>query len=225
MKKSLFIMLFVSMPFMMMAQEGGPISKIRNVWRTHTFNVEPGDITPGINEFTFAFSKEFDNFEPINVMAQYLYSPSDFKKKGNNNYENKRSQDIEFIYTIHDNPRYGYMSCSAQTQYDVAAQSCYWKRKNGNRLVAFYLVEEYEEPAESDRLLMFYDYDPAEDTMTPETALTEMVEKKMKKFDTWSVELPEKGKNIIIKGYKYNDDDSCETKEYTMKWDGQNFKF
>jgi len=223
MKKTLLVMLLASMPFMMNAQQSkSPISKIKSTWKTHKFNVEPGDITPGINEFTLAFSKEFEQFEPIKVMGDYILSPRDFKSRGNGNFETKSSQDYEFKYDIHDNPRYGYMSCTANTQFDVSAQSCYWKRKNGNRLVAFYLAEDGEE--ESEHLLMFYDYDPLEDIMTPETKLTEMVEKKMKNFDSYSVELPEKGKNIIIKGYKENDDNAT-TKEFTMKWDGQNFKF
>ena len=52
MKKTLLVMLLASMPFMMNAQQSkSPISKIKSTWKTHKFNVEPGDITPGINEF------------------------------------------------------------------------------------------------------------------------------------------------------------------------------
>lgn len=230
MKRSLFAILFAVIPMVMSAQEllddvqGSKIEIIKKAWRDRALNMNPEVITPGIHEFMSAFSKEYGVFEAIKVMAYYLKSPNEFKPFGDKSFTTE-SVDYNFSYTVHDNPRYGYMSCYSQSQFESGLQCCYWKRKNGHRLVAVYLGEEFENPSFDEHLLMFYDYNPANHTMTPETAFTDMVEKKISQFDSWTVTLPEIGKNIIVIGYTFTDDDCAVEKTFTMQWDGQNFKF
>jgi len=230
MKSFLFTIMLAFMPLVMSAQEllddvqGSKIAIIKKAWRSHVFHMESGGIAPGIHDFMFAFSKECSAFEPVKAMAYYLKSPKEFKASGDKNFTTE-SVDYNFSYTIHDNPRYGYMSCNAGSQFDNGLQCCYWKRKNGHRLVAIYLVEEFENPSFNEHLLMFYDYNPVNHTMTPETTLTDMVEKKIGRFDSWAVTLPEIGKDVIVSGYTFTDDDSAVEKKFTMLWDGQIFKF
>ena len=45
----------------------------------------------------------------------------------------------------------------------------------------------------------------------------------MSKFDSYSVRLPDKGKDIILIGHDFGDDDSYEATYYLFKWNGNDF--
>ena len=94
-----------------------------------------------------------------------------------------------------------------------------------NLLIAksYYMNGEYENPSMNERLLAFYDYNPATQKMTPEPELTDMVEEKVKGFASWVMRLPDKGKDIEVYVYQENDDDSEDELEFDMEWNGQSF--
>ena len=75
-------------------------------------------------------------------------------------------------------------------------------------------------------LICFYDYDPATGVMTPEPALTEMIEKRMKQYELcYYIQLPEEGKDIEVTGVDSVEEDACADETFTLKWDGMTFKW
>ena len=186
------------------------IDNIRKVWKSQSFEVEPGDITPGIHEFALAFCKQYPDYEPNECLSSYLISPSEYKEEKTG-------------YHINDNKAKGFISASSMAQYTTASNFCYWKRKDDHRLFAAWLLEEFENGGDH-ALIAFYDYDVANDLMKPEPKLTQMVEDAMKGFDSYAVNLPIDGKNIELIGYKFTEEDSAEPTSYQMIWDGQTFQ-
>ena len=185
------------------------IANIKKFWQVKSFEVEPGDITPGIQEFALAFCKQYPKFISNKTLSEYLISPKEYNEEKTG-------------YHIDDQTKNGYISSSSMAQYTTASRFCYWKRNDGHRLLAVWLEEEHENES-GQHLIAFYDYDVANDVMKPEPALTELVENAMSDFDDYAVVLPVEGKNIELNGYTYSDD-SAETTTYQMIWDGQTFK-
>ena len=60
--------------------------------------------------------------------------------------------------------------------------------------------------------------------MTPETELTNMVERRVKGYDSYEVELPNEGKDLLIHCYSYNEkEDNAEVDDINLKWNGMTF--
>ena len=192
--------------------DGGGIAEIRKRWRYEDFQLYRGDETnPGIEQFAYAFCLQFNEFPPVNAMHRYLTGPENSDK----NY-----------FKVDCQSKNGYIRCDAATQYDFYTESCYWKRNNGHVLLGVFMAEEYENPSKNDQLTLFYDYDPATYTLTPEPAISDMIEKRMNEFDKYRALLPAKGKDIKINAYMCDYEyDSADITEYTLKWDGQSFKW
>ena len=117
----------------------------------------------------------------------------------------------------------GYVRCGSGSEISSDVTACYWKKKDGHRLVAFWLELGHEGSEHVDQLLAFYDYDPESDSMTPKPELSQRVEKTMSKFDAYSVRLPDEGKDIILMGHDFGDDDSYQCTYYLFKWNGNDF--
>ena len=110
-------------------------------------------------------------------------------------------------------------------QYTNLTDVCYWNRKDGHQLVAAYM-EDSGEGGWFENLVVFYDYDYANDLMTPEPELTQMIEDRMKKFDAYSVQLPREGKDIEVAGYVIDEEqDNADGITLKLKWDGQTFNW
>ena len=186
-----------------------PLAAIKKQWRTFSFAVKPGDATPGIKQFTFAFVTYYPAFEPNKALIDYITSP-----KG---YDPEKTGCV-----ITDNERQGHLRSSAMSQYSKETTCCYWKRQNGHRLVAFWMLEEHEDSNTDCRVPAFYDYDPKADLMKPEPALTDMVEQIAKGYDAYNVKLPVEGKDIEVVCYRFNED-SAKDFSFIMKWNGQSF--
>ena len=184
------------------------IDAISKVWRDRPFNVEPGDITPGVHEFAYAICEQYPGFEANKKMMEYLMDNDECKKE-------------RWGYHVTDQPRMGYLRCSSMTQYDTSTTCCYWKRQNGHQLVAVYMNDDHEN-GDDQQLVAFYDYDPATDVLTPEPKLTEMVENLGKGYDDYEVNLPEKGKDIEVDAFTFSDD-SAQEHQYFLIWNGQTF--
>ena len=169
---------------------------------------EPADIY----RFAYAFCKEYAYYKPNKMIFDYIDDPGLYDED-------------ETGFTIDDQPRKGYLSCSLMAECDWSTVCCYWKRDNGHRLVAFWLVEQQESDPLDDHLLAFYDYDPDTDNMMPEEELTEKVEDAMDRFDTYTVRLPADGKDIELIGHDIDEeDDSAENTYYILRWNGYDFR-
>ncbi len=184
------------------------ISGIRREWASHPIeNVVRGK---GINieRFALAFCSEFANHKPNEVLRDYIES-------------NKKNSEFE----IQDHRKTGFMSCLFMAQYDWNTVCCFWNRNNGHKLVAFWLIEAHESDPIDEHLLTFYDYNPTTDIMTPDAALSKKVDEAMNKFDTYTVKLPDQGKDIELVGHKIDfENDSAENTYYLLRWNGYDFK-
>ena len=209
----------------------GDINNIKKEWRSKVINVFTDEKSPEIHQYVKSFIAPYPytpndllNNYIIDYMNNNLLSPESFLKKGSSEGEYHTTHPTQaYSYTIIDHPKSGYMSISADVQYDHRFDYCYWKRNNGHRLFAVYLNGEYENSSMNEQLLAFYDYDPATKKMTPEPELTDMVEAKVKGFASWVVRLPDKGKDIEVFVYQENDDDSLHELEFDMEWNGHSF--
>lgn len=194
--------------------EGGAIAAIRKNWRYQPVELIHKDMaSPGIEQFAFAFVMESHNIEfpPIHAMQHYLVGPEHLDTDN---------------FSVNCQPRSGYIRCDALTQFNLYAEMCYWKRNNGHCLFGVFLAEEHEIPSKNDQLTLFYDYDPVKKTMTPEPAITDLIEQKTHSFDKYRAHMPEKGKDIRISAYEViYEEDSAEETEFLLKWDGNAFKW
>lgn len=184
------------------------IPTIRNKWYQNELHKVTNGKTADIEQFALAFCKEYPDYRANKEIIEYLKSPAKYEEE---------------IYHIDYQKSNGYLSCMFMTEYDWNTTCCYWKRNNGHKLVAFWLTESHE-GGDEEHLLAFYDYDPDSDTMIPEKYLTKMVDNAMKRYDTYSVRLPDKGKDIGLSGYTIDrEDDSAECADYTLRWNGYDF--
>lgn len=199
------------------------IESIREVWAGKPIKVNRSNTVPDILQYAKAFCQTFPQCETNKALKEFLTSPDADK---NECQLDLASQDGEHTisYRINSNPRNGYIRCMAEVQTDRFTYVCYWNRKDGHKLVAAFMDECWESPSWDQCLVVFYDYNPTTDTMTPEPALTSMIEKRMKKYDVYSVELPEEGKDIEVLGFTIDEEeDSGEYDELKLKWNGQTF--
>ena len=186
----------------------GDIQRIRDTWRKQKIDGGMGDITPGITEFAFAFCGEYKDFAPNAALYTYLMMPGEYKEE-------------ETGFAINDKKNNGFVSAHGMGQYDTKTDCCYWNCDDGHQLLAFWLLDEHEDS--SDQLVLFYDYDREEDILTPRPALTDMIEKAVKGYDSYAVNLPIQGKDIAIDTYTDAGDDSYETGSILLKWNGNGF--
>jgi len=198
------------------------IAAIRRIWTSHTLKDVTEGKKAGIELFALAFCTEYSNYKPNEALCKYLNSTT--RKE-----EVEVDMDIEDYgpLTVHiDNQQQkGFISSSAMTQFDWLTDCCYWKRDNGHCLVAFWMSEGHEDPDTNDQFLLFYDYDPDTDSMTPEKSLVRMVDDVVGDFDSYGAELPADGKDIILNGYTIDEEnDSAEITEFLLRWNGHDFK-
>ena len=162
----------------------------------------------GIEQFAQKFCYEYNNYQPNKELCDYFRDPTKYNNED---------------FDINCQSKKGYISCRGMFQCSFDTECCYWKRKNGHSLVAFWLYEGHESGAEY-QLLAFYDYDPATDIMTPEPALSKRLLDVVDKYDSYSVILPEEGTDIEIIGYTDNEEeDNCIATDYQAHWDGNDF--
>ena len=55
--------------------------------------------------------------------------------------------------------------------------------------------------------------------------MTKMIEQAASQYDAYTIQLPDEGKDIMIYDYTINyEDDSAESKNYALRWNGYDFK-
>ena len=184
------------------------VDVISSVWEMSPLAGVAKDGKVGIEQFAQKFCYEYNNYQPNKELCDYLRDPAKYNNED---------------FDINCQSKKGYISCRGMFQCSFDTECCYWKRKNGHSLVAFWLYEGHESGAEY-QLLAFYDYDPDTDTMTPEPALSKRLLDVVDKYDSYSVILPEEGTDIEIIGYTDNEEeDNCIATDYQAHWDGNDF--
>ncbi len=183
------------------------IPSIRSAWAGKPIKVN-GGATPGIKEFAVAFCQAYPQFDTNIAVKNYLSGAT------------TQTSVVDAEYS----PRNGYIHYRVcPTEYCDYADMCYWNRKNGHKLFAAFIKEEYESQ-DPDLLVAFYDYDPSTDMMTPEPALTTMVEQRASSYDTYEVVLPKEGKDIVLTVYTIDkENDSATGKDLKLRWNGTAF--
>lgn len=184
------------------------VDVISSVWEMSPLAGVAKDGKVGIEQFAQKFCYEYNNYQPNKELCDYFRDPAKYNNED---------------FDINCQSKNGYISCRGMFQCSFDTECCYWKRKNGHSLVAFWLYEGHESGAEY-QLLAFYDYDPDTDTMTPEPALSKRLLDVVDKYDSYSVILPEEGTDIEIIGYTDNEEeDNCIATDYQAHWDGNDF--
>ena len=198
-------------------QPDNQILPIKKVWRDGTIKVDAGTKTPDIRQLSAAFCREYPSYDPCTHLLEYLKDPKGYKNTDEN-------------CVITDETKNGYIKSEFPYQYDWLITCCFWKRDNGHRLFAAWLSEGHENPEDDGHMIAFYDYDPETDMLTPETELTDMIEKELKSFgESYNIILPSEGKDIEINAYKFKgegeeEEELAEEANYKMVWNGQTFK-
>jgi len=190
------------------AEDQSGIVSIRKAWVNNPIDAEPGDITPGIETFAYAFCDKYSQCETNKALANYFVDPNEVNKE---------------MYEIVSDPKNGYVHSMMKVQTTPVTDACFWNRNNEHQLFAAYM-ENTTETGETTNLVVFYDYDPMTQIMTPEPALTNMIEERMTKYSSYQVVLPQNGKDIQVVGFIEDEaNDSADRLELKLKWNGMTF--
>lgn len=124
---------------------------------------------------------------------------------------NMRGEDTELQLIDNANGFLCYSEDDPDTDLSEAVQACVWRRTDGHRLLAINLDFLESEKAQA---FCFYDYDPQTKQLKPEKSLATLFKPSFptKRF---IVELPRKGKTMIIQEYF-----GAIMTHYTYDWDG-----
>ncbi len=132
--------------------------------------------------------------------------------------KNPVSNDGEGDYDIVVDSPNGYVSAFELGDDGESFSACVWKRNNGHRLFAF--VFQKMHGLSISQIILFYDYDPAKATLTPErNELTSFEPAFGTDYHPLTYELPRIGKDVVVKEYFMNWYSSI---EHIYKWDGMN---
>ena len=187
------------------------IGLIASKWKKTPITVSPKGAKANINDFAQAFCGQYGSYEPNEKILKYLADPKAYNKE-------------DEVYSVTSDVSNGYISSIQLTEIDRFTKMCYRNRKNGHSLVGVFMVYGSEN-AESESAFMFYDYDPKTNIMTPDLDVCQVVEKVAlnKDFEDYALELPQQGKDIVVKLYSDNGDDGYDITEMTLKWTGDTF--
>ena len=187
------------------------IDSMTSGWAESPITVSPKGAKANIQDFAQAFCSQYDRFEPNEKILKYFAAPKAY------------NEDAE-IYRVESDITNGYIRSMLLTEVARETQMCYWNRKNGHSLVGVFMVNG-SESGQSENVFMFYDYDPKTNILTPDMDVYKVVEKVAidKAFDDYLLELPQKGKDIVVDLYTDNADDGYDVTEKTLKWTGDTF--
>ena len=180
-------------------------------WKQTTINVSPKGAKANIQDFAQALCSQYDSFEPNEKILKYIAAPKSYDEH-------------EELYRVESDITNGYIRSMLLTEVARETQMCYWNRKNGHSLVGVFMVNGSENE-KSENVFMFYDYDPKTNIMTPDLNVNKVVEKVAldKAFDEYLLDLPQKGKDIVVDLYTDNGEDRSDVTEKTLKWTGDTF--
>ena len=197
------------------------INPIKKEWEGKTIKVERGNSAIGIKQLALAFCKTYPKCATNKAIMDFLLSPD----------ANKESCDITSVsdenslqYHIECSTRNGHIYSMMMVETGPVTDACYWNRKNGHKLFAAHMEATHENGKCGEEFVVFYDYDPTTDIMTPEPAITNMIEERAKSKDSYSVSLPKEGTDIEVSLYTIDkENDSANSEDLTLKWNGTSF--
>ena len=186
------------------------IYEIRKVWADHPIRVENLDPNARIWSFAKAFCGMYQEYRPNEAMTDYLRKPGQYTLE-------------EKHYITEDDPRHGFIKCDMGWQFDYMTEMCYWQRPNGHQLVGI-LMQVGHEGEQCDAVLLFYDFDPQTQLMSPDLAIYESVMAIVGKH-TGNVffSLPKEGKDIDVMTVYWSEIDDFVYDGFLLKWTGNSF--
>ncbi len=173
--------------------------------------VSPKGAKVNIQDFAQAFCSQYERFEPNEKILRYFAAPKTYDEEAE-------------LYQVKSDITNGYIRSMLLAEVVRETQMCYWNRKNGHSLVGIFMVNGFES-GKSENVFMFYDYDPKTNIMTPDLNVYKVVEKVAldKAFDEYLLDLPQKGKDIVVYLYLDNGEDGNDDTTKTLKWTGDTF--
>lgn len=180
-------------------------------WKQTPITVSPKGAKANIQDFAQAFCSQYDRFESNEKILKYFADP-------------KTYDEVAEMYRVESDITNGYIRSLLLAEVIRITQMCYWKRKNGHSLVGAFMVNG-SESGKSENVFMFYDYDPKTNILAPDLNVYKVVEKVVpdKAFDDYDLELPQKGKDIVVNLYSENEEDDYVITVKTLKWTGDTF--
>ena len=186
------------------------IYEIRDNWVNTPLQVENLFPKAQIRNFAKAFCSQYQQYKPNVAMVDYL------KKPGEYDWDEKH-------YYVEDDPRNGYIKSDLLGQFDFMTAMCYWRRANKHQLVGV-LMQIGHEGERSDAVMLFYDYDPETQVMTPDTEVYQTVVNIVKKHrGDMFVRLPQEGKDIEVSTVVWSEEDDFIFDDFLLHWTGDSF--
>ena len=182
-----------------------PMVKLGLGWAAKPIKVANGGQAPGIVTLTTAFNRvwKIDVVEGVlNCAKEPNFTRMDDEEYG--------------TFTIVDR-RNGYLCEDAGGTDGESMEACVWRRDNGHRLFAIEVGSNCDPEI---AVICFYDYDPATQTLTPESSPADTF--RPQEGDYYSFGLPQHGKDFTITEYLLN---TSENAISVYKWDGQKHVF
>lgn len=204
MKKVLTSLVFCMLCLASFAQQYVTIDQIRAGWAKRTITgVKDGNILTLVT----AFNKTWHT-RPATELLKHPVT----------------TEDGDAYNIVVDRPN-GYVSAYELGDDGESFEACVWKRNNGHKLFAFVFQRMYG--LSTHQVILFYDYDPAAQKLTPEqNELTRYTPSFNHKNGVSGLvltfHLPQHGKDVIVKEYLMNWYSSI---EHVFEWDGTNHHF
>lgn len=186
------------------------ILEIREIWSDNPIQVENDFPNARIRNFAKAFASRYVQYRPNEAMMDYLKKPGDYS------WEEKH-------YYSEDLPRNGYIKCDMGGQFDYLTEMCYWRRPNGHQLVGVLMQIGYE-GEKCNAVILFYDFDPKTQVMSPDTTIHQTVMKIVNNHPgSLFFELPKEGKDINVTAVRWTMEDDFVYDDFLLKWNGNSF--
>lgn len=205
MKKTLFVLLMSLTALAAFAQQKSSIDDIRSGWAKKTITgVKDGNILTLVTAFNNVWRT---------MPATYLLKHPVSNGDGDDSYD-----------IVVDKPN-GYVSAYELGDDGESFEACVWRRDNGHKLFAYVFQRMYGLSVH--QIILFYDYDPAKKTLTPEpNELTRF----QSSYDhpngpsglVVTYHLPQQGKSVKVQEYLMNWYLSI---EHVYEWDGMKPRF
>ena len=136
-------------------------SEVNSQWRTKKISVKDGGQTPDVVTLLRAFHQALPTWAVSQVLKQADHPAKGTRQSGTAAIWDGEEEDD---YRILIDRRNGYADLASNTDIDQMAAGV-WRKDNGHRIFALSLFQQHANPQ---NVLCWYDYDPQTQTMTPE---------------------------------------------------------
>ena len=143
------------------AQQTLDNSEVNSQWRTKKLSVKNGGQTPDVVTLLRAFHQALPTWAVSQVLKQADHPAKGTRQSGTAAIWDGEEEDD---YRILIDRRNGYADLASNTDIDQMAAGV-WRKDNGHRIFALSLFQQHANPQ---NVLCWYDYDPQTQTMTPE---------------------------------------------------------